>query len=83
MAFAVMQDEAAFQSPWVPRDRQIWELLSAGRREDAAAHLGIYLNDSERMVLDVVRGASHQPAAGRRRRPPRPRTNDRTSIEGT
>ncbi len=83
LAFAVMDDEASFQSPWVPRDRQIWELLSAGRREDAAAHLGIYLNDSERMVLDVVRGAAHRPAAGRRGRTPRPRTTDRTSIEGT
>lgn len=67
LAFAVMEDEASFQSPWVPRDRQIWELLSAGRRADAAVHLGIYLDDSERTVLDVVRGAAHQPGVSRRK----------------
>ncbi|MDQ3628376.1 MAG: GntR family transcriptional regulator [Actinomycetota bacterium] len=83
LAFAVMADEAAFQAPWVPRDRQIWELVSAGRREAAAVHLGLYLDDSERMVLDVVRGSAHKPAVSRRTRPPRRRTTDSTPIEGT
>lgn len=57
LAFAVMADEAAFQRPWVPRDREIWEGIRSGRRTDAEGLLRIYLDDSERMVLDVVRGS--------------------------
>lgn len=70
LAFAVMDDEGAFQRPWVPRDREIWEQIHAGQRRDAEARLRAYLDDSERMVLDVVRSfAAHR--AGRARRAPR------------
>lgn len=58
LAFGVMEDEGAFQRPWVPRDREIWELIRTGRRDQAARQLAGYLDDSERRVLDVVRGST-------------------------
>lgn len=72
LAFAVMEDEESFQPPWVPRDRQIWEMVRDGRRQDAEAHLRAYLDDSQRVVLDVVRGSAHKPAARQRKRSAEP-----------
>jgi DNA-binding GntR family transcriptional regulator len=67
LAFAVMEDEAAFQEPWVPRDRQIWQLLLAGDRRRAEDVLRSYLDDSHRKVVDVVRAhASTATAASTR-----------------
>lgn len=63
LAFAEMDDERAFQVLWIPRDRMMCELLLSGRREEACAELERYLDDSEQIVIDVVRGA------GRRRAP--------------
>jgi len=57
LAFAEMKDEEAFQASWIPRDRQIAEHLLSGRRDAAVAELQRYLDDSEAMVLDVVRSA--------------------------
>jgi DNA-binding GntR family transcriptional regulator len=57
LAFAEMDDEEAFQASWIPRDRQIAEHLLSGRRDAAVAELQSYLDDSEEMVLDVVRSA--------------------------
>lgn len=64
LAFAVMADEGTFQAPWVPRDREIWQSLSTGRRADAEQRLRIYLDDSERTVLDVLRAARAAPGYG-------------------
>lgn len=58
LIFAVMPDEADFQKPWPPRDREIAEALIAGRRETARSLLRVYLTDSERSSIDVVR-ATH------------------------
>lgn len=55
LAFAVMDDEAEFQAPWVSRDREICDLLRSGRSTDAKAALRLYLDDSECLVLDAVR----------------------------
>lgn len=55
LAFATMRDEAEWQAPWVPRDREIGDLVRGGHRERARALLLDYLDDSERGVLDVVR----------------------------
>lgn len=46
------------------RDRRIHGLIAAGSRKRAAAELRIYLADSERDVLDLVRaaGAEHERA---------------------
>ncbi|GAA1026149.1 MULTISPECIES: GntR family transcriptional regulator [Amycolatopsis] len=55
LAFAVMKDEAQWQTPWVPRDREICGLIRSGNRAGAAALTRQYLDDSERGVVDVVR----------------------------
>lgn len=61
LIFALMDDEGAFQQPWIPRDRAIFEAISAGRREQAIDLLRLYLDDSERATLDVVRSARARP----------------------
>ncbi|MDV9172837.1 GntR family transcriptional regulator [Streptomyces sp. W16] len=58
LAFAVMADQGAFQAPWVARDREICDLIRGGRRTAATAALRLYLDDSERTVLDAVRANS-------------------------
>ncbi|MGW2721695.1 GntR family transcriptional regulator [Streptomyces sp. NPDC001492] len=58
LAFAVMADEAEYQEPWVARDREICNLVRGGRRQDAKDALRLYLDDSERQVLDAVRADS-------------------------
>ncbi|MEU6579086.1 GntR family transcriptional regulator [Streptomyces sp. NPDC046805] len=55
LAFAVMEDEARWQTPWIPRDREICDLIRGGRRDAAVALTRQYLDDSERGVLDTVR----------------------------
>ncbi|MGY1814028.1 GntR family transcriptional regulator [Blastococcus sp. SYSU D00820] len=71
LAFGGARDEAGFQAPWVARDRELADLLLAGRRAEAREALRRYLEDSEESVLDVVRLAELRPAAPRRpgRRP--------------
>jgi DNA-binding GntR family transcriptional regulator len=63
LAFAVMADEAAFQAPWVASDREICDLVRGGRRQEARTALRLYLDDSERKVLDAVRADSRTSAA--------------------
>ncbi|WP_031469254.1 GntR family transcriptional regulator [Sciscionella sediminilitoris] len=55
LAFAVMPDEAQWQPPWIPRDREICDLVRGGQRGAATAATRQYLEDSELAVLDVVR----------------------------
>lgn len=67
LAFAVMDNERAFQLPWMARDREIWELIRSGRREEAQKSMSHYLEESQRLVLDVVRqNAGRKPVPGRR-----------------
>src|SRR5438445_161282 len=54
---AQLATDEAFQPPWVPRDRLIFELLRTGRRAEARNELRAYLEDSERAVLDLLRGS--------------------------
>jgi DNA-binding GntR family transcriptional regulator len=63
LAFAVMDNEREFQLPWLSRDRRIWELIQTGRRDEAEKALSDYLDDSERQVLDVVRGSAGKTSA--------------------
>ncbi|WP_163510225.1 GntR family transcriptional regulator [Fodinicola acaciae] len=65
LAFAIMPDEQAWQTPWIPRDREICDLVRGGRRDSAKALLRQYLDDSERGVLDVVRARGNEPVKGR------------------
>lgn len=57
LAFALFDDEAEFQSQWVPRDREIYEYLTRGRRKEAAYAMQVYLEASEADVLDIVHAA--------------------------
>lgn len=65
LAFAVMGDDAAFQAPWVTRDRKICDLIRGGRRQEAKGALRLYLDESERLVLDAVRAASRSKGSTR------------------
>lgn len=67
LAFAVMADEAEFQAPWVEYDREICDLIRGGRRQEAKAALRLYLDDSERKVLDAVRATRMDAAAAPKR----------------
>jgi DNA-binding GntR family transcriptional regulator len=58
LTFANARDQQRFQEPWIRRDREIRDLLRGGRREAAADRMRLYLADSERLVLDVVRAAN-------------------------
>lgn len=73
LAFAVMGDEERWQTPWIPRDREICDLLLSGQREGAVALTRQYLDDSERWVVDMVRASemSQRRPARRRRTPAR------------
>lgn len=58
LAFAAAGREEIFQPPWVPRERAIYDFLRNGARAEAVLALRAYLDDSERVVLDVVRAGN-------------------------
>ena len=66
LAFVGSTGKRELHAPWVERDRQICDLIVAGRREQAAAELAHYLDDSEQQVIDLVR--QHQAAAAGKQR---------------
>lgn len=57
LLFSLAADEAHFQRPWMARDREIHDLLSAGRTQDAADAMASYLDDSENRLLDLLSSA--------------------------
>lgn len=67
LVFAEIHDEPAFQAPWVPRDRQIADHVLSGGREAAVDELRRYLDDSEALVIDVVRSARRRDVRQRSR----------------
>jgi len=58
LAWAVSCDEQRFQQGWAARDRELYELLRRGRRTQSVGVLLLYLEDSERQVLDGLRQAA-------------------------
>lgn len=58
LAWSESWDEEEFQRSWAERDRELYELLRTGRRGQAVAALVVYLEDGERLVLDVLRRRS-------------------------
>jgi DNA-binding GntR family transcriptional regulator len=54
LAFSEVLNEASFQAPWVPRDREICELICARRVAEGVAAMEKYLADSEQILLDVL-----------------------------
>jgi DNA-binding GntR family transcriptional regulator len=65
LAFSEVLNEASFQAPWVPRDREICELICAGRLAEAVAAMEKYLADSEQILLDLLHATrTFAPAGG-------------------
>jgi DNA-binding GntR family transcriptional regulator len=54
LVFSNAPNEETFQKPWLDRDRHIHDLLGDGRKKDAEDAMSRYLNDSERVLLDIV-----------------------------
>lgn len=55
LAWGASWSEADFQRGWAARDRELFELLRRGRRTHSVGVLLVYLEDSERQVLDGLR----------------------------
>jgi DNA-binding GntR family transcriptional regulator len=70
LAFSEVINEATFQAPWVPRDREMYFTIRAGDRVKATAAMESYLNDSERILSDVLRATQ----------PERPQRKSRSTI---
>ncbi|WP_047337486.1 GntR family transcriptional regulator [Pseudomonas protegens] len=54
LVFCAAPDEARFQAPWLVRDRQIHEWLLEGDKAAATEAMELYLDDSERLLLDML-----------------------------
>lgn len=54
LVFCAAPDEARFQAPWLSRDRQIHEWLLEGDNVSATEAMELYLDDSERLLLDML-----------------------------
>jgi DNA-binding GntR family transcriptional regulator len=57
LVFANAPSEEGFQKPWLERDRHIHALLNNGLKEQAEQALSSYLDDSESVLLDILRSA--------------------------
>lgn len=55
LAFSMAPDARRFQEPWVARDVEICALLCDGDRAAASRALELYLQESERVVLEAFR----------------------------
>ncbi|MCU1544288.1 MAG: hypothetical protein JWM50_2153 [Microbacteriaceae bacterium] len=55
LVLAFMPDEGEFQKIWTPRDREIYESLVGGRRDQARRELMSYLDDSEALIIENLR----------------------------
>ncbi|WP_431903326.1 GntR family transcriptional regulator [Nonomuraea sp. bgisy101] len=51
LVFHVMHNPRVLHEPFVERNRQLLELMAAGRADEAATFLEIYLDDAERLLL--------------------------------
>lgn len=58
IAFWALPIDTEFQTLWIPRDREIADLLLGGKRERAARALRQYIDDSEAGVLDAMRAVA-------------------------
>ncbi len=57
LVFANAPSEEGFQKPWLERDRHIHALLGNGLKAQAEHALSSYLEDSESVLLDILRSA--------------------------
>lgn len=63
LAFFSASDQGRFQMPWIPRTRELCHLICAGQRAQAVTSLELYLAESERVVVDLVRSGKVEPSA--------------------
>jgi DNA-binding GntR family transcriptional regulator len=54
LAYASVSDEAGYFGPYVAENRQLYELIAAGRRKEAARQLQHYLERSEPATLESI-----------------------------
>jgi DNA-binding GntR family transcriptional regulator len=54
LAFAKVAHAPDFFRPFIPRNREIAELLLAGKRREAAARLRAYLDEAERLICSAL-----------------------------
>ncbi|MCJ8142329.1 GntR family transcriptional regulator [Ancylobacter sp. A5.8] len=55
LALADARNDENFQSHWILANHEIADHLLSGRRKEAAHALGDFIDESERLVLDIVR----------------------------
>ncbi len=55
LALASKRHEEAFQARWLPQNASIYASLVEGRREAATRHMQAFIDESEKLVLDIVR----------------------------
>ncbi|WOE77912.1 GntR family transcriptional regulator [Pseudomonas protegens] len=53
LVFCAAPDESLFQAPWLVRDRQIHQWLVEGDKARAGEEMEAYLDDSERLLLNM------------------------------
>ncbi|GIH92809.1 GntR family transcriptional regulator [Planobispora siamensis] len=53
LVFHVMDNPRAFHEPFVPRNRELLELLESGRVEEAGRALEVYLGDAEKLLVQA------------------------------
>lgn len=68
LAFVGWTGKEELHAPWLERDKALYQLLIAGRRDEAAAELERYLTESEQQVIDFVRQHQVRTAAKHRAR---------------
>jgi DNA-binding GntR family transcriptional regulator len=51
LVFCAAPDEQRFQSPWLERDLEIYQLLAQANKSAAEEAMSSYLDDSERLSL--------------------------------
>lgn len=54
LAFQLIADPRALHEPFVDRNGELAALVAAGRRSEAAAAMGHYLDDAERVLLTAL-----------------------------
>jgi len=55
LLFVSGKEEKFFQSPWVSRDREIFEFLKTGKFKEASKALSQYLDDSETALYNFLK----------------------------
>ncbi len=66
LVFHVMSAPREFHAPYLGRNRELYELLRAGRVDEAVDHLAAYLDDAERQLVAAFVPHSEESPGGAR-----------------